>query len=263
MPMGPSLDPFGQILRKLWLFKIWLSWAPLLGHHCPRALSLGSAPVKLPYLLAHISSWRVLEYSKSKYYKLLITHGLTLVTNGLCEWETFSTSGTLTHIRITWALSSMVPQVPDVILGSPFVPMLFWALLIERYATNVTQLKWFKLELENEFEINDPKNLHYYLGVEFERNREARTSIMNQKSYIEENLQAFQHGRMQTGLNSVRCKFKIIKAFEWKYAKENERCFMQGRDKICHVCIGGHEGRYCICGEYSEPIHIEWPWNVS
>ena len=27
--------------------------------------------------------------------------------------------------------------------------------------------------------------------------------------------------------------------------------------RISHVCNDGHEGRYCICGEYGELIHVE------
>ena len=53
-------------------------------------------------------------------------------------------------------------------------------------ANNVTQLKWLKPELEKEFEMNDIGELHYCLGMEFERNREAHTIIMNQRSYIKE-----------------------------------------------------------------------------
>jgi hypothetical protein len=51
-------------------------------------------------------------------------------------------------------------------------------------ASNVTKLKSLKSELEKEFEMSDLREFHYYLGVNFERNREARTITMNQKSYI-------------------------------------------------------------------------------
>jgi hypothetical protein len=33
-------------------------------------------------------------------------------------------------------------------------------------ANNVIQLKWLKLELENEFEMSNLGELYYYLGVE-------------------------------------------------------------------------------------------------
>ena len=58
-------------------------------------------------------------------------------------------------------------------------------------ASNVIQLKWLKLELEKEFEISDLGELHYWLGVEFEKNREAHTIIMNQKNYIKKVLKLF------------------------------------------------------------------------
>ena len=32
---------------------------------------------------------------------------------------------------------------------------------------------------------------------------------------------------------------------------------MKGRGMISHVCNGGYKGRFCNCGEYGEPIHVE------
>ena len=58
-------------------------------------------------------------------------------------------------------------------------------------ANNVIQLKWLNLELVKGIEMNDLGELHYCLGVEFERNSEAHTITMNQKSYIEEILKRF------------------------------------------------------------------------
>ena len=72
--------------------------------------------------------------------------------------------------------------------------------------------------------------------------------------------QAFQHEIIQTGWNSVRCQIKIVRIFGWKSwecAKENKRCSIQGHDRISHVCNDDHEGKYCICVEYDEPIYIE------
>ena len=46
-------------------------------------------------------------------------------------------------------------------------------------ASNVTQLKCFKLELEKEFETSDLGELHYYLAVKFKRNREAHIITMH------------------------------------------------------------------------------------
>ena len=53
---------------------------------------------------------------------------------------------------------------------------------------NVIQFKWLKSELEKEFEMSNFGELHYYLEVEFERNKEACTITMNQKSYIKKAL---------------------------------------------------------------------------
>ena len=43
--------------------------------------------------------------------------------------------GALTHTRITWALSPMMPQASDVTMGFPLVSMRLRALLMEGCAT--------------------------------------------------------------------------------------------------------------------------------
>ena len=58
-------------------------------------------------------------------------------------------------------------------------------------ASNVTQLKWLKSDLEKEFKMNDLGKLHYCLGMEFEMNRAAYTIIITQRSYIEKILKQF------------------------------------------------------------------------
>ena len=52
-------------------------------------------------------------------------------------------------------------------------------------ANNVTHLKWLKSVFKKEFRMSDLKKLHYCLGIEFERNREACIITMNQRNYIE------------------------------------------------------------------------------
>ena len=48
----------------------------------------------------------IIEFS---FHKLLITHGLAVMTPSLRGWVVFSTPEALTHTRITWALSPMAP----------------------------------------------------------------------------------------------------------------------------------------------------------
>ena len=52
-------------------------------------------------------------------------------------------------------------------------------------------MKWFKSELKKKFEMSDRIELHYCLGVEFGRNREARTITMNQRNDIKKVLKHF------------------------------------------------------------------------
>ena len=35
------------------------------------------------------------------------------------------------------------------------------------------------------------------------------------------------------------------------------KVFYTRLDMISHVCNGGYKGRYCICREYTESIHVE------
>ncbi len=51
-------------------------------------------------------------------------------------------------------------------------------------ASNVSILKWLKSRLEDEFEMSDLGELHYCLGVEFERNRANHTITMSQSKPI-------------------------------------------------------------------------------
>ncbi len=44
---------------------------------------------------------------------------------------------------------------------------------------NVNILKWLKSRLEDEFEMSDLEELHYCLGVEFERDRANHTITMS------------------------------------------------------------------------------------
>ena len=66
-----------------------------------------------------------LSILKCRRRKLLNAHGLTLMTRSLCGWEAVSTPGALSRIRITWALSPILPQVPGVTLGSLLCPWCF------------------------------------------------------------------------------------------------------------------------------------------
>lgn len=57
-----------------------------------------------------------------KHHELLNAHGFTIVTLSLCGWEVFPTPGALTNTKITWPLSTMAPQVPNVTPRSPLYP---------------------------------------------------------------------------------------------------------------------------------------------
>ena len=71
-------------------------------------------------------------------------------------------------------------------MGEYLLETIFYVVNLIILASNLSYLKKLKSELEKEFEMIDLGDLHYCLGVEFERNREACIITMNQRSYIEE-----------------------------------------------------------------------------
>ena len=58
-------------------------------------------------------------------------------------------------------------------------------------ASSMTKMLEVKAMLKKEYEMSDLGELHYCLGVEFKRNRAARTITMNQHKYLEEVLKRF------------------------------------------------------------------------
>ena len=125
MPMNSTLAPFGQILRKLCMFKPWQSREPLPCHNCPRRCSriTPHSNCHISYLTPPVEVF--LNILESLTHELRIAHGLTLVTLSLRAWEALSTPGALIHIKITWTLSPTTTQVTGVTLGSPLRPWRF------------------------------------------------------------------------------------------------------------------------------------------
>ena len=58
-------------------------------------------------------------------------------------------------------------------------------------ASDVDMINELKASLEREFEMSDLGELHFFLGVHFERDRRSRTITMHQRSYIETILERF------------------------------------------------------------------------
>ena len=132
MPINASFAPFGQVFKKLCLFKPWISRAnhahidkvilnqtfavPKITprHCCTKALSQDSAPIEV-----------ILSILESPRHELRIADGVTLVHPSLHGWEAFPTPGALAQTKITWALSPTAPQVLGVTPGSFLCPRCF------------------------------------------------------------------------------------------------------------------------------------------
>jgi hypothetical protein len=59
------------------------------------------------------------------------------------------------------------------------------------FSSNMESMDALKSKLEGEFKMMDLGELHYRLGVEFTRDRAARTITMSQAKYVEEVLKRF------------------------------------------------------------------------
>jgi hypothetical protein len=121
-------------------------------------------------------------------------------------------------------------------------------------ASNVSILKWLKSRLEDEFEISDLGELHYCLGVEFERDYANCTITMNQSKYIEEVLKRFNMECKPIG-TPFDVNSKLLKLTEEEFQGIQEE--MQGGSGIIDVCHGGHTAGSCIPSEYGESIHVK------
>ena len=51
-------------------------------------------------------------------------------------------------------------------------------------ASNVDTINELKSSLEREFKMRDLSELHFFIGVHFERDRRTRTITMHQRNYI-------------------------------------------------------------------------------
>ena len=58
-------------------------------------------------------------------------------------------------------------------------------------ASDMDMMKGLKFKLEEEYDMSDVGELHFFLGVHIERDRAANTITMHQRSYIEEVLKRF------------------------------------------------------------------------
>ena len=125
MSIDSSIGPFGQVFKKLCMFKPCESKEPIPGHCYARALSWDITPFKLPYLLAHTFDWGVLSILECACHKLRIAYGLTFVIHSLHGWESSLTPRTFAHTRIIWALTPTAQRIPGVTLGSPLCPWCF------------------------------------------------------------------------------------------------------------------------------------------
>ena len=103
------------------------------------------------------------------------------------------------------------------------------------------------------------EELHYCIGLEFERNRETHTITMNQRSYIKEVLNLLNMNECKPVGTPFDVNLKLLELSDDEFGnvqRKMEGVPYKARVEISHVCNGRYEGRSCSCVKYGESIHI-------
>jgi transposase InsO family protein len=86
-------------------------------------------------------------------------------------------------------------------------------------ASLLAKLSWLKSKLNEEFDMSDLGELKYCLGVEFVRDRVARTISMSQKKYLEEVLKRFNMEECKPIGTPLDVNVKLLKLSDEEYAE--------------------------------------------
>lgn len=74
-----------------------------------------------------------------------------------------------------------------------------------------------KAKLKSEYDMKDLKELHYYLRVDFKRNRATRTITMSQTKYIEEVLERLNMRDIKPIGTPLDANVKLMKLLDEEY----------------------------------------------
>jgi hypothetical protein len=125
----------------------------------------------------------------------------------------------------------------------------------------VNILKWLKSRLEDEFEMSDLGELHYCLGVEFERDRANHTLTMSQRKYIEEVLKRFNMEECKPIGTPLDVNSKLLKLTEEKFQGIQEE--MQGIPykaavgSLMYAMVGTRPDLAFTVSMVSQSIHVK------
>ena len=84
-------------------------------------------------------------------------------------------------------------------------------------SSDLTVLQELKSRLEEEFDMSDIGELHFFLGVQMERNRATRTITLHQGNYIEEVLERFGMADCKPIGTPLDAKTQLVKLSEEEY----------------------------------------------
>ena len=89
-------------------------------------------------------------------------------------------------------------------------------------ANRMSCMKALKAMLESEYEMSDLEELHFCLGVEFVRDRVARTITMSQGKYVVDVLKQFGMEDCKAVGTPLDMNSKLVKLSEEEYALESQ-----------------------------------------
>ena len=90
-------------------------------------------------------------------------------------------------------------------------------------SSNMESMATLKSKLEAEYEMTNLRELHYYLGVEFARDRGVRTNTVSQVKYVKEVLERFGMEDCKSISTPLDTKVKLVKISDEEYDKDAPR----------------------------------------
>lgn len=122
------------------------------------------------------------------------------------------------------------------------------------------KIDWLKIKLKKEYEMNNLKELYYYLGVEFEKDCNNKTITISQSKYIKEVLKQFKMEDYKSIGTSLEANLKLMKImdeeffYNWRW---NERCSIQSNSRLTYVHNSWNKDGSYICNEYYKSTHMK------
>ena len=126
------------------------------------------------------------------------------------------------------------------------------------WASNVDVINDLKSSLQSKFEMSDLAELHFFLGVHFERDRRSRTITIHQRSYIETILERFGMADCKPIATRLDAKTSLVKLLEEEYEEHLHKM----KDILYQEAVGSlmyltAATRPRICGKRGKSVYVQ------